>query len=110
LFEGFSAEVLAPLPGTNVGFDRARERVDAKAAVASHNERPEVALFIAVGCYDLPARLTDLSHTVADLHAVDVSRVEEPFDMGIQTKDRRASFGIVTTYAFKDGRAVIDDM
>src|SRR4029079_5780792 len=87
LFERFSAQVFAPLPDTNIGIDRTRKWIDAEGPVTPHNQRPEVALFGAVGRYHLPARLADLFHAVTDLHAVDMRRIEESFNMRIQAKD-----------------------
>src|SRR5262249_17915825 len=55
----------------------------------------------------LAAHVEHLVVAVGHLHPIYVSRVEEPLEVRVEPKDRRAAFCVVATDAFKDAGSVI---
>src|SRR5437588_6278829 len=108
LLDCFGAKVFAPLPGANIGIDRAGERIDSKCPIAANHDGPQIALFVLVGSDELPASFDDLGGREWYLHSVDVCRIEEPVDVRVQSENGGTALRVVATNAFEDRRSVVD--
>ena len=90
LLERVRAQVRAPLPDENRGFDRAGQRIDAERVVAAIDQRPDVARFEPVGLDGLDDRARERVAVERVVHAVDPRRVVQAAHVRVEAEERRA--------------------
>src|SRR5439155_23753431 len=103
-------EVFAPLPEENRDVDRTGERIDAEGLVPAVDDRPDVARAEGIRADRVEDSVGESRTGMRRVHPVDLRRVEEPLDVGVESEARRAFRRRVTAGAFEYAAAVMNDV
>src|SRR5580700_4008979 len=106
----FFAEILRPFPAGDIDLDWAAHRVDARCAVTTKDDRAKVAGVHLVDADDIEIGLGELFGGKGNFHAINARGVKKALHMIAETENGGALRGVVAADAFKDRRAVCDDV
>ena len=107
LGERFLAQVGAPGPGRDGALQGVLQGIDPHRSVAPEHEGADVAGLELVHLHHLHDGLGELLLGEGDLHAVDLGRIEQPVDVGVQPEDGGALPGVVGAQALEHAGSVM---
>src|SRR6185437_10590375 len=110
LAQSFLAEIFAPFPAGKVDVDGAVVRIHASIAVAAEHDGPQVTGADFIFANQIETGLTEGIQRKGNIHAIDMSGVQQALHVLAETENRGSLGRLVTANALKDSGAVADNM